>query len=150
MLQEYAVFLYGIRSGIRNNWDNMLFKETFDLRILKVLQDFNEKKNIKKILPTYTNHPGGYVMLSVPDHPNAMKHGRLLEHTFIMTLHLGRPLKKHEQVHHKNGIRNDNRIENLELWTRSQPNGQRVEDKIKWAIEFLESNGYDVRKKKAM
>jgi hypothetical protein len=60
-----------------------------------------------------------------------------LGHRIAMEAILGRPLLAGETVHHINGIRSDNRTENLELWTSRHPKGQRVEDKVAWAIEIL-------------
>jgi hypothetical protein len=63
--------------------------------------------------------------------------GRFLEHRIVMAEYLGRKLLTHENIHHGNGNRKDNRIENLELWTVLQPPGQRVIDKINYAKEIL-------------
>lgn len=114
---------------------------------------------------------GGYVELNVGE-INA-NGGRVAEHRWVMEQRLDRRLYSHERVHHKNGHRAENdrfcpvcedvefpqelvagmlqcpscggRLKpNLELWTVSQPAGQRVEDKIEWALWFLAQYGYEV------
>jgi|ERR1051326_317717 hypothetical protein len=76
----------------------------------------------------------GYVLEFLPDHPASRNSdGWVMQHRRVMSDYLGRPLESFENVHHKNGVRDDNRIENLELWVVRQPYGQRVEDLLDYA-----------------
>jgi endogenous inhibitor of DNA gyrase (YacG/DUF329 family) len=83
----------------------------------------------------------GYVVVRIPDHPSAQANGWIMEHRMLMEEQLGRQLLPHESVHHKNTVRDDNRLENLELWcgpTRgAQPYGGRVSDITAFAVEHL-------------
>lgn len=76
----------------------------------------------------------GYMSRRIRIDGKMVKH---YEHRDIMERELGRPLLPNENVHHKNGVRHDNRRVNLELWVRSQPSGQRVDDLVVWAKEVL-------------
>lgn len=80
----------------------------------------------------------GYVLIKNPDKGKYGNSDRIGEHRLVMMKYLGRKLFSEETIHHKNGIRDDNRLENLELWSSSHCSGQRVTDLVEWAKEILE------------
>ena len=93
----------------------------------------------------------GYWVVPVTPHDvHLVPFGRAkeLEHRLVMARALGRPLADDETVHHRNGDRLDNRLDNLELWSTAQPRGQRVEDKLAFAYELLRR--YDPEAREAL
>lgn len=85
-----------------------------------------KKRLWERGIQTDTFHKGykvkdsGYIQVLSPDHPRADKSGYVAEHTLVMEKHIGRYLKGNEVVHHVNGIKGDNRIDNLRLMTAYQ------------------------------
>ena len=112
-------------------------------RALEKFNSGNVSRHVKK---------HGYVWISVPSLVTGKKHA-MLEHRYVMSKHLGRELFPEETVHHKDGNRQHNALENLELFSSRHGPGQRVADKVAFAIEiltlypdFCRAAGYELRK----
>ncbi len=111
---------------------------------LQKFGDIQADKPIRAKLGVQIKH--GYRIVPVPKEYRYLTNGknRIEEHRLAMAIHLGRPLRDDESVHHKSGDRLDNDIGNLELWSRYQPRGQRVVDKVAYALEILRRYGDEV------
>lgn len=113
------------------NWSNFLIEAGYKPR-KPYLSDLARKNSIlAHIGKRSCNWKGGrridkfgYVLIWKPKHPNAKIAGYIHEHRLVMSEFLKRPLHKWEYVHHINGIKTDNRVENLELMTKKVHRGK--------------------------
>ena len=115
------------------NWTNFIKEAGYEPRVPEI--------SIQARLNTIKTHRGhrstawkggrikdkfGYILIWKPEHPNAKLAGYIHEHRLIMSVHLDRSLESYEFIHHKNGIKDDNRLENLELLTKNVHRGKVV------------------------
>jgi len=80
----------------------------------------------------------GYIYILKPEHPFAILKGYVMEHRLVMEEAIGRYLKPKEVVHHENGIKDDNRLENLLLFTNQK-------EHLKYHKQLLEENIWQVQ-----
>ena len=107
---------------LKENFRNKVVGRPSKRKGINLSEETKEKMRISKSngIGAKSISPTGYVRIYFPDHPKSDKWGYILEHDLIMECNIGRWLQNDEIVHHKNGIKTDNRIKNLEIMTRSK------------------------------
>lgn len=107
-----------------------------NFKTLHHIPEFHEVLGME-LYPDFLIRSDGYIEVKVPaGFPMRNSQGRCHGHRLVMAHCLGRPLDSSEHVHHRNGVRHDNRLENLELWTRVLPAGIRVDDLLDFVIRY--------------
>lgn len=108
------------RRGIKNSMYGKHFSEESKEKMRRAkLGKYDGEKNPRWKGGRLIRHDG-YVWIHSPNHPNVGQLGYMMEHRLVMEKHLGRYLTLDDEIHHKNGVKTDNRIENLLLTTKSQ------------------------------
>lgn len=128
------------------------FPEKYEKQLIQKSKSYRRKVGIPEDAPRLIAKQGsgyidsnGYKIIRKKGHPNACKGNSIKEHIYVMSQFKGRPLLKGETVHHKNGIRDDNRIENLKIMTLHPP-GQEEEDIINYYLPWFIARGYQLEK----
>lgn len=101
------------------------------------LPKFSKKRSVSPYVGPWYDNGHGYI---TRNEYGLFTSGRrvkrsVFQHRLVMEQQLGRPLEAWENVHHINGVRDDNRPENLELWVKPQPAGQRPEELAEWVVD---------------
>lgn len=117
---------------------NSISKHTFTGLCIQCLSSV--RNNVDKQIPRISSN--GYVLIQKSMVPKSHQplfdwSMPVMEHRYKMAVKLNRPLTKDEIVHHIDGNKQNNSIDNLELWNNSHPSGQRVIDKLQWATDFI-------------
>ena len=152
-LKEYGVHVPSRRDSIKNVWKNHKHNRLgMKGELCPVYGRKMTEEHRAKMRPIWDArgdqlrhykkaHSGGYVLIYRPEHPAADRGGYVLEHRVVMEDYLGRLLLDDEVVHHKNEDKQDNRLENLELTTRSEHAITHIELRRKQNVKHLRTDG---------